>query len=189
MDNLKSLKLELDRVSEYWNITLERLQTSEKALSQTLASLEELKRHHELDKISHKHRILDLTHQHKEKNLQAFDDLCDQIIQQIEREYQRIVDSISSDAKSKFFTCNNESLQKIQELESTVTKIARETTAFQQKHGSQLANVHQQHLQRIEAIINNLTKRYEDEKEFIVRKAEQIIWDIADNFSACDKCP
>lgn len=178
-----------DRVTEYWNITLERLQTSEMALTQTLASFEELKRNHELEKISHKFRILDLTHRHLEKKVHAYDDFHGQIIQQMEKEYQRQVDRISSDVESKFQTSNLNNLQKIQELESAVAKIAQETSAFQQEHGSQLANVHQQHLQKIEGILKNLTRRYEDEKEFIMRKAEQIIWDIAGNFSAFDRCP
>lgn len=175
-----------DRVTEYWNITLERLQTSEMVLSQTLASFEELERQHELEKISSKHRILDLTHQLEEKNLQAFDDLHDQIILQIEKEYRHQIESIFSKVESKFLICNNESLQKIQELEATVAAIAQKASAFQQEHGSQLTNMQQQHLHQTEEAINSITKRYEDEREFILRKAEQIILDIADNFSAFD---
>lgn len=175
-----------DRVTEYWNITQERLQTSEMVLSQTLASFEELERQHEMEKISSKHRILDLTHQLEEKNLQAFDDLHDQIILQIEKEYRHQIESIFSKVESKFLICNNESLQKIQELEATVTAIAQKASAFQQEHGSQLTNMQQQHLHQTEEAINSITKRYEDEREFILRKAEQIILDIADNFSAFD---
>ena len=178
-----------DRITEYWNITLERLQASEMVLSQTLASFEELKREYELEKVSSKNQILDLTHQLEGENLQAFDDLHDQIILQIEKEYQRQVESISTIVESKFITCNKEIVQKIQELETTVTTIVQEASAFQQDHGSQLTNMQQQYLHKIEEAINNVTKRYEDEKQFIVRKAEQIILEIVDNFSAFDSCP
>jgi predicted HAD superfamily phosphohydrolase len=67
-----------------------------------------------------------------------------------------------------------------------VTAIAQKASAFQQEHVSQLTNMQQQHLHQTEEAIDSITKRYEDEREFILRKAEQIILDIADNFSAFD---